>query len=134
MNRLFIVGNLTKDPELRTTTSGESVCNFTVAVNRQKKNNGTQEADFFRVSAWRQTGENCAKYLSRGKKVAVVGSVSVKPYTDKNGNANASMEVQAVDVEFLSPANQKQEEHKEEPAPQQGEFIPVEMGDDELPF
>ena len=103
-------------------------------MNRQKKNNGTQEADFFRVSAWRQTGENCAKYLSKGKKVAVVGSVSVKPYTDKNGNANASMEVQAVDVEFLSPASQKQEEHKEEPAPQQDEFIPVEMGDDELPF
>ena len=81
MNKLFIVGNLTRDPELRSTPSGDSVCDFTVAVNRRGRRDaqGTQpEADFFRVSAWRQLGENCAKYLAKGRKVAVTGSVRVR--------------------------------------------------------
>ena len=83
MNKLFIVGNLTRDPELRTTSSGISVCSFTVAVNRRRSNNapaGQPEADFFRVSAWRALGENCQKYLAKGRKVAVTGSVSVSTW------------------------------------------------------
>ena len=133
MNKLFIVGNLTKDPELRTTTAGENVCTFTVAVNRRKKNrDGTQEADFFRVSAWRQLGDNCAKYLAKGRKVNVIGPVRVKIYKTANGETGASMEVTADDVEFLSPASQPREEHHEDPAP--SGFTEVEMGDDDLPF
>ena len=106
MNKLFIVGNLTRDPELRTTSSGISVCTFTVAVNRRRgssQNAGQPEADFFRVSAWRALGENCQKYLAKGRKVAVTGSVTVSTYQGNDGQTRAGLEVTADDVEFLSP-------------------------------
>ena len=102
MNKLTIIGNLTRDPELRTTGSGLSVCNFTVAVNRRKQADGQQEADFFRVSAWRQLGENCQRYLAKGRKVAVVGPVSVSTYQANDGSTRAQLEITADDVEFLS--------------------------------
>ena len=106
MNRLFITGNCTKDPEMRTTPAGKTVCTFNVAVNRRKKVEGQPDADFFRVSAWEQLGENCGKYLQKGKKVAVVGSVSVHAYTGQDGKPGASLEVVASEVEFLSPRNE----------------------------
>ena len=107
MNRLTIIGNLTRDPELRTTSTGINVCSFTVAVNRRRSANGNQpEADFFRVSAWRQLGENCQRYLAKGRKVAVVGAVSVQTYTGNDGTTRASLEVTADDVEFLSSRNE----------------------------
>lgn len=143
MNKLTIIGNLTRDPELRTTQSGISVCTFTVAVNRRKTQNQQQpEADFFRVSAWRELGENCAKWLIKGKKVAVIGPVSVSTYQGNDGKTYANLEVLAQDVEFLSPAGQT--ESAPQAAPQQAQqtqmpiagapagFTAVET--DELPF
>lgn len=107
MNKLTIIGNLTKDPELRSTTAGVNVCGFTVAVNRQKtQNNPEPGADFFNVSAWRGLGENCAKYLSKGSKVCVIGSVSVKEWESESGKHGASLEVKAEDVEFLTRREQ----------------------------
>lgn len=108
MNRLVIIGNCTKDPEIRTTTQGKNVCVFSVAVNRRRRteNQNQPEADFFRVTAWDALGENCGKYLQKGKKVAVVGSVSVHAYTDAKGNPAASLEVIANEVEFLSPRDE----------------------------
>ena len=103
MNNLHIIGNVCQAPELRTTTTGKSVCTFTVAVNRRKKIEGQPDADFFRVSAWGDLGENCAKYLAKGKKVSVDGSVSVRTYQTQNGEFRASMEVLSREVEFLSP-------------------------------
>ena len=104
MNKLTIIGNLTRDPELRTTPNGYSVCDFTVAVNRRNRRdeNSQPEADFFRVSAWRQLGENCAKYLAKGRKVCVIGPVSVRTYQASDGTTRASLEVTADDVEFLT--------------------------------
>ena len=102
MNRLTIIGNLTGDPEMRTTPNGKSVCNFSVAVNRRNKVEGQPEADFFRVSAWNQLGENCGKYLAKGRKVCVVGAVSVREYETQNGKHGATLEVNATEVEFLS--------------------------------
>ena len=102
MNKVYIIGNLTRDPELRTTQSGKNVCTFTVAVNRRQKGDA-QAADFFRVSAWNQLGENCQRFLAKGRKVCVVGPVSVNAYTTQNGENRASLEVFAQDVEFLSP-------------------------------
>ena len=102
MNKLTIIGNLTKDPEKRTTTSGVNVCSFTVAVNRPKRDGQDQGADFFRVTAWRGLADICAKYLAKGRKVAVVGSVSQHTY-QSNGETKASLEVNADDVEFLTP-------------------------------
>lgn len=103
MNRLIIIGNLTKAPEMRSTATGLTVTTFTVAVNRKKTNETQPEADFFRVTAWRQLGEICAKYLDKGRKVCVVGPVSVNTYTGSDGKTRASMEVTAEGVEFLSP-------------------------------
>ncbi|MBQ6383197.1 MAG: single-stranded DNA-binding protein [Clostridia bacterium] len=108
MNKLIIIGNLTRDPELRTTPSGDSVCSFTVAVNRRTRRDAQNqpEADFFRVSAWRVLGENCAKYLAKGRKVFVSGPVSVRTYQAQDGSTRASLEVNAEDVEFLSSRNE----------------------------
>lgn len=104
MNRLTIIGNLTRDPELRTTSTGINVCTFTVAVNRRQRSQTANqpEADFFRVTAWRQLGEICQRYLAKGRKVAVVGPVSVNSYTANDGSTRFSLEVTADDVEFLS--------------------------------
>ena len=130
MNKLTIIGNLTRDPELRTTSAGVSVCSFTVAVNRRNRNqNGQAEADFFRVSAWRERGETCAKYLTKGKKVCVIGPVSVKTYQANDGTTKASLEVTADEVEFLSSRDQ-------ENAPEIDQQSGYEKAnvDDELPF
>lgn len=117
MNQLTIIGNLVRDPELRTTQSGFNVCTFTVAVNRKAKGEHNS-ADFFRVSAWRQLGENCHKFLEKGRKVAVVGEVSVNTYTTQNGETRANMEVLAHEVEFLSSRNEENV-YPAEPAHQQ---------------
>ncbi len=102
MNKLIIIGRLTRDPETRSTQSGLQVCTFTVAVNRRKKDADHPEADFFRVTAWRQLAELCGKYLAKGRRVSVSGPVSVSTYTAQSGEYRAQMEVTAEDVEFLS--------------------------------
>lgn len=103
MNKLTITGNLTKDPELRTTQTGKDVCTFTVAVNRKKKIQGQPDADYFRVTAWEERGKICNQFLAKGKKVAVVGPVSVSVHQGNDGKTYANLEVIAEEVEFLSP-------------------------------
>jgi single-strand DNA-binding protein len=108
MNKLTIIGNLTRDPESHP-AGDTSVCSFTVAVNRRSRSNaanGQPEADYFRVSAWRQLGENCQKYLAKGRKVCVVGPVTARTYTANDGTTRVSLEVTAEDVEFLSSRNE----------------------------
>lgn len=108
MNKITIIGNVVRDPEMRTTQSGINVCTFTVAVNRRVKGD-SQAADFFRVTAWRQLGDNCYRFLAKGRKVAVVGPVSVGIYTAQNGETRANLEVTAEDVEFLTPRAEQAE-------------------------
>lgn len=132
MQKLIIIGNLTRSPESRS-VGDKTVCNFTVAVNRRKKADGTQEADFFRVSAWNKLGENCQKYLDKGRKVCVEGTVSAHAYQGNDGTAKASLEVFAQEVEFLTAAKDSAGYVPEEPgAPEQGNMVVVET--DELPF
>ena len=101
---MTIIGNLTADPETRVTTTGKQVTSFTVAVNRRKTAaNQNPQADFFRVTAWEELVINCKNYLAKGRKVAVVGAVSVSTYTTNNGEFRASLEVMANEVEFLTP-------------------------------
>lgn len=107
MNKLTIIGNLCDAPVLRSTTDGVPVCGFTVAVNRkptqaQRQNGERPEADFFKVTAWRGLGENAAKFLEKGKKVCVIGSVKLRTW-EQEGKHGANMEVLAEDIEFLSP-------------------------------
>lgn len=125
MNRLTIIGNLTRDPETRTTQAGKNVCTFSVAVNRRGEG-----VDYFRVNAWGALGETCQKYLAKGRKVAVVGPVSASSYTTQDGKARASMDIMAQDVEFLTP----RELYVYKPAPDtpHEDYTPVD--DDDLPF
>ena len=103
MNKITLIGNLTRDPELSQLPSGVSVCKFGIAVNRNFTNaNGERETDFFNITAWRGLGENCAKYLSKGRKVCVVGNVQIRNYEDKDGNKRTAVDVVAEDIEFLS--------------------------------
>lgn len=106
MNKACIIGNLTRDPELRTTQSGLSVCNFTLAVNRRAKKDGQQETDFIDVVAWRVLADNCAKYLAKGKKAAVIGAIQTSSYEDRDGNKRKKWEILADEVEFLTPVGQ----------------------------
>lgn len=149
MNKLTIIGNLVRDPEQRSTQSGVTLCTFTVAVNLRRTQEGQQEADFFRVTAWRQLGENCAKFLSKGRKVCVIGPVSVNTYQGQDGQTRASLEVTAEDMEFLTPKGEQEEkplyqakkEHDQEEAykkaereaiQKEKEYVNVET--DDLPF
>ena len=139
MNKFYIIGNLTKDPEMRSTTTGVSVCNFTVAVNRKFKDaaTGKAETDFFNVVAWRQLGELCGKFLMKGKKVAVVGSIQTRTYEDKNGKKCVAWDVVADEVEFLTPAGEAPGTGKvEHPAPPVNSPSAgfTQADDEELPF
>lgn len=122
MNITCIVGNLTKDPEIRYTKSEIAVCNFTVAVSRKFKKD---EADYFDVIVWREHGENCAKYLSKGKKVSVVGEMQSRIWEDKNGTKHKVWELVAEQVDFLSPKDGK---------PATTEISEPDENDDSLPF
>lgn len=105
MNKCILVGNLTRDPELTQTTSGVSLCRFSIAVNRNYSNaNGEREADFINIVTWRALAENCGKYLAKGRKVAVCGSIQTRTYDDKDGNKRYATDVVADDVEFLGGA------------------------------
>ena len=103
MNKIVLIGNLTNEPEKRATNNGTSVTSFTIAVNRR----GKEQTDFFRISAWRALADTCAKYLAKGRKVAVVGELQARTYDGKDGKTRVSLEVQADEVEFLSPAETK---------------------------
>lgn len=104
MNKIMIIGNLTGEPELRSTPSGITVCSFTIAVNRRHEDKfGERPTDYFRISAWRQLGESCGRFLAKGRKVAVVGELQARQYDAKDGSARMSLDVQADEVEFLSP-------------------------------
>lgn len=107
MNKVILVGNLTRDPELSETPSGVAVCRFAIAVSRDYANSdGTRETDFFNITVWRGRAENCGKYLKKGSKVAIVGSLQNRSYEDKDGVKRNVTDVVANEVEFLSPKAQ----------------------------
>ena len=137
MNRVFLTGNLASDPEGRTTQSGVHTCSFRLAVQRSYKNaSGGYDADFLPVVAWRQTADFCTQYLTKGRKVAVSGSIQVRDYTAQDGGKRYVTEIIADSVEALDRAaegrteGEKPEEGPEDDGPE--DFKEVE--DDELPF
>ena len=103
MNRCFLIGNLTRDPELATTNSGVSVCRFSLAVTRNFSNaDGEREADFLNIIVWRSQAENCHKYLKKGSKCAVTGSIQTRSYDAQDGSKRYVTEIVADNVEFLN--------------------------------
>ena len=104
MNKVFLIGNLTRDPELTETPNGTAVCRFSIAVSRDYAGaDGNRATDFFNITVWRGRAENCGKYLKKGNKVAVVGSLQTRSYEDKDGIKRNVTDIVASDVEFLTP-------------------------------
>lgn len=106
MNKVFLIGNLTRDPELTETSSGVAICRFSIAVNRNYTSGGERQTDFFNCTAWRGLGENVARYAKKGNKVAVVGSVEIRNYEDSQGVRRTAVDINCNDVEFLTPRSQ----------------------------
>ena len=144
MNTVILIGNLAADPETRTTQSGISQCTLRLAVQRRFANpQGVREADFFNVICWRQTADFCARYLSKGRRIAVEGSIQTRSYDAQDGSKRYVTEVIADNVEFLGS--------REDGGSRQGNYAPAspapaprnaapassdftEVDDDELPF
>jgi single-strand DNA-binding protein len=103
LNRIILIGRLTKDPELRYTSNGTAVCTFTLAVDRPFAKEGQQKADFINCQAWQKTAEACANYLSKGKIAAVDGRLQIRSYEAQDGQKRWVTEVVAETVRFLSP-------------------------------
>ena len=103
MNKVYLIGNLTRDPEVSETPNGITLCRFAIAVNRNYSSDGERQTDFFNIVVWRGQGENAAKYLKKGSKVGIVGSLQNRSYEDKDGVKRSVTEVIASEVEFLSP-------------------------------
>ena len=110
MNRVILIGRLTKDPELRFTTNNTAVTTFTLALDRI----GSNETDFINIVVWRKQAENCGKYLKKGSKVAIEGSIQTRTYDDKNGSKKYITEIVAENVQFLdNKIKQEENEFKE---------------------
>ena len=130
MNRVILIGNLTKDPELTTTNSGISVCRFTLAVSRRFVGaSGERETDFLNIVAWRSQAENCSKYLKKGSKCAVVGAIQTRSYDAQDGSKRYITEITADEVEFISTRNDGSGMDKKDDV---AELQPID--DDTLPF
>lgn len=133
MNKAILIGNLTKDPEARATSSGVSVCSFTVAVQRRFANQqGEREADFIPVVAWRGLADNCIRYLHKGSKVAVCGTIQTRSYDAQDGTRRYVTEIVADEVQFLDTKGSSPAQ-----SPQFNDEIPgftVVEDDDDLPF
>ncbi|AGZ24980.1 single-stranded DNA-binding protein [Staphylococcus pasteuri] len=139
LNRVVLVGRLTKDPEFRTTQNGVSVATFTLAVNRNFKNkNGEQQADFINVVVFRQQAENVNNYLSKGNLAGVDGRIQSRSYENKEGQRVYVTEVLADSVQFLEPKNNQSNNRPQQQSGQaQSGNNPFDNGSDEfenLPF
>ena len=141
MNKVILVGNLTRDPELITTTNGVSLCRFSLAVQRRfAGQDGEREADFINIVVWRGQADNCYKYLKKGSKAGVVGSIQTRSYDGTDGTKKYSFDVVAEEVEFLSSKGASGSEDYQETAGSKStgksdvvnKFEPID--DDNLPF
>ena len=143
MNKVILVGNLTRDPELITTSNGVSLCRFSLAVQRRFAGpDGEREADFVNIVVWRAQADNCYKYLKKGSKCGIVGSLQTRSYDAQDGTKRYSTDVVAEEVEFLSTKGSSNAEEISEPAESGSKssgkndvvnkFEPID--DDNLPF
>ncbi len=106
MNKVFLIGNLTRDPELSSTQGGIKFCRFTLAVSRSYSRDGKRETDFLPVIVWRAPADNCARYLKKGSRAAVSGSIQTRSYDAQDGSRRTVTEIVADEVQFLSTKNE----------------------------
>ena len=137
MNKVVLIGNLTRDPELSETGSGVTFCRFSIAVTRRFANaDGNRETDFFNITVWRGQAENCGRYLKKGNKVAVVGSLQNRSYEDKEGIKRTVTDIVADEVEFLTPKGSGEDRsYDDAPAVKRERPVLEQLDDDDqLPF
>ena len=127
MNKVVLMGRLTKDPEMRATQSGTGVCGFNLAVNRRFKQEGQPDADFINVTAWAKTAEFVSKYFTKGQQVGVIGRIQTRNYDDKDGKKVYVTEVVAEEAYFA-------DSKKETNATTSEGFMVVEEDSSSLPF
>lgn len=135
MNNCSLIGRLTKDPEVKKTQSGTSVCSFTIAVDRRFKNaDGTREADFIPCVGWRQVADIIGQYFHKGSRIGITGSIQTRSYDGQNGKVFIT-EVLVSEIEFIDKKSETQEQ-KQIPAPQAEAIAPNadEYIDESLPF
>lgn len=129
MNKIFLIGRLTKDPQMGQTQSGKTVARFSVAVKKQ----GQDDADFFDATAFDKTAENVLRYLAKGRQVAVVGRVSIGSYTDRNGVTRKTFDILADQVEFIG-GNGNQAAENTAPKNSDVDTLREIDDDDDMPF
>ncbi len=140
MNKVFLIGNLTRDPELRETPSGVAMCRFAIAVQRPySSQDGERQTDFFECTAWRGLGETISRFTKKGNKVAVSGSIQIRNYEDNQGVRRTAVDVIVQDCEFLTPksASDSFDDVSAEPrssAPKKKATLQAMDDDSDIPF
>ena len=139
MNKVFLIGNLTRDPEARETPSGVTMCRFAIAVQRPySSQDGERQTDFFECTAWRGLGETIARYTKKGNKVAVSGSIQLRNYEDNQGVKRTAVDIIVQDCEFLTPtSNGEFDEVADAPrasAPKKKPTLQTMDDDSDIPF
>lgn len=133
MNKVILIGNLTKDPEISTTPSGVSVCNISLAVPRSFSNaDGERETDFFNITVWRTLAENCHKFVKKGSKIAVVGNIRNRSYDAPDGTRRYVTDIMAEQIDFLSTKNSSNTTEGKPEGEEVAKLKPID--DDGLPF
>ena len=136
-NRIILVGNLGRDPELRYTPQGTPVCTFTMATNdRRKDRNGEMQdqTTWFRVTLWNRQAETASQYLHKGKPVYIEGRLRIEEYTDRDGRPRYSLEVTASDMQFIGSRQDESAPEKSSAAAASAPAEPAELSDEDIPF
>lgn len=135
MNKVYLIGNLTRDPEVSETTGGVPYCRFSIAVNRNFTNaDGNREADFFNIIVWRGQAEPCGRFLKKGSKIALVGSLQNRTYEDKDGVKRTVTDIVASEVEFLTTTRSEDEMQEIKPVKKERLSLEPVDSDNDLPF
>lgn len=132
MNKIAVIGNLTRDPEVGQTQEGVKWCRFSLAVRKRFRKEGQPDSDFMRVTAWRGLAESCARYLVKGRKACVIGYAETHSWMAQDGTPRSQIEITAEDVEFLSP-RQADQPPQAPPAAPEGGYVEV-PDDEETPY
>lgn len=133
LNKIFLMGRMTRDPELRHTQNGTAVASFSLAVERQKSQDGSKQTDFIGCVAWRGTAEFASKYFTKGRMAVVVGLLQIRDWTDNDGNKRRSAEV-VVDELYFGDSRRDSNNDSTPPANPGNQFSELEDEDGELPF
>ncbi len=114
-NKVILIGNMTADPELKQTQGGNSVCSFSIAVNRKYNKDGNNEVDFITIQTWRQQAEFVCKYFKKGQPILICGQIQIRSWTNNNNEKRYTTEVIADEVSFVAPANQNEQKPAQTP-------------------